>query len=115
MQTPAARACTRVPAQRHPRRIAAGFGNSVGTAYAYVTAVTSLLADCAPGLLNPPCASTIQTSSVGRHPCQCGRVGDSRADHSAKHRRHDVNVRVVTDPVGRCCGSRPLCRPPPTA
>ena len=54
MQTPAARACTRVSAQRHPRRIAASFGNSVGTACAYVTAVTSLLADCAPGLLNPP-------------------------------------------------------------
>ncbi len=32
-------------------RIAVGFGISVGTAHAYVTAVTSLLADRAPGLL----------------------------------------------------------------
>ncbi len=28
------------------------------------------------------------------------RVGDSRADYSAKHRRHGVNVQVVTDPAG---------------
>ncbi|MDQ0774210.1 hypothetical protein QF026_002676 [Streptomyces aurantiacus] len=32
-------------------RLAAGFGVSVGTAHAYVTAVTGLLADRAPGLL----------------------------------------------------------------
>lgn len=32
-------------------RIAAGFGISVGTAHAYVTAVTGLLAELAPGLL----------------------------------------------------------------
>jgi hypothetical protein len=30
----------------------------------------------------------------------CHRVGDSRADYSAKHRRHGVNVQVVTDPAG---------------
>jgi hypothetical protein len=30
----------------------------------------------------------------------CDRVGDSRADYSAKHRRHGVNVQVVTDPGG---------------
>ena len=28
-------------------------------------------------------------------------VGDGRADYSAKHRRHGVNVQVVTDAVGR--------------
>lgn len=32
---------------------------------------------------------------------ECDRVGDSRADYSAKHRRHGVNVQVVTDPDGR--------------
>ncbi|GGW84785.1 hypothetical protein GCM10010350_81800 [Streptomyces galilaeus] len=30
----------------------------------------------------------------------CDRVGDGRADHSPKHRRHGVNVQVVTDPGG---------------
>ncbi|CAM5732616.1 IS5/IS1182 family transposase [Streptomyces hirsutus] len=31
---------------------------------------------------------------------ECDRVGDGRADHSHKHRRHGVNVQVVTDPTG---------------
>lgn len=39
-------------------RISAGFGISVGTAHAYVTTVTNLLAGLAPGLL--------KTLSVGR-------------------------------------------------
>ena len=28
------------------------------------------------------------------------RLGDGRADYSTKHRRHGVNVQVVTDPTG---------------
>ncbi len=32
---------------------------------------------------------------------ECDRVGDSRADYSHEHRRHGVNVQVVTDPDGR--------------
>ncbi|SFG91509.1 DDE superfamily endonuclease [Streptomyces mirabilis] len=32
---------------------------------------------------------------------ECDRVGDGRADYSHKHRRHGVNVQVVTDPDGR--------------
>jgi hypothetical protein len=35
------------------------------------------------------------------HPCRVDRVGDSRAEYSHKHRRHGVNVQVVTDPAGR--------------
>ena len=31
---------------------------------------------------------------------ECDRFGDSRADCSAKHRRHGVNVQVLTDPAG---------------
>ena len=31
----------------------------------------------------------------------CDRVGDARADYSHKHRRHGVNVQVVTDPGGQ--------------
>lgn len=34
-------------------------------------------------------------------PAECDRVGDSWADYSHKHRRHGVNVQVVTDPDGR--------------
>lgn len=35
------------------------------------------------------------------HLAECDRVGDGQADYSAKHRRHGVNVQVVTDPTGR--------------
>ncbi len=31
---------------------------------------------------------------------ECDRVGDGRADCSAKHRGHGVNVKVLTDPAG---------------
>lgn len=57
-------------------KIAAGFGISESTAHAYTSTVIHLLAEC-------------------------DRVGGSRADCSHKHRRHGVNVQVVTDPGGR--------------
>ncbi|MGW1208089.1 transposase family protein [Streptomyces sp. NPDC002499] len=34
-------------------------------------------------------------------PAECDPVGYNRADFSHKHRRHGVDVRVVTDPSGR--------------
>lgn len=37
------------------------------------------------------------------------RNGDGRADYSAKHRRHGVNVQLVIDLVAGCCGSHPHC------
>jgi hypothetical protein len=39
---------------------------------------------------------------------ECDRVGDSRADRSAEHRRHGVNVRVVTDPAGEVLWISPV-------
>ncbi|MYY19345.1 hypothetical protein GT018_27705 [Streptomyces sp. SID4912] len=32
---------------------------------------------------------------------ECDRVGDARAGYSHKHRRHGVNVQVVSDPIGQ--------------
>ncbi|WP_274563755.1 transposase [Streptomyces spiramyceticus] len=81
-------------------RIAAGFGISVGTAHAYVTAVTDLLADRAPGLLKTLREHGPEFVLLDGTLAECDRVGDSRADYSAKHRRHGVNVQVVTDPAG---------------
>ncbi|MEU9602434.1 transposase family protein [Streptomyces sp. NPDC048109] len=82
-------------------QIANGFGISVGTAHAYTTAVVSLLVDRAPGLLRvlretDPSYVLLDGTLAG-----CDRVGDSRADYSHKHRRHGVNVQLVTDPAGR--------------
>ncbi|MEU4275341.1 transposase family protein [Streptomyces tanashiensis] len=81
-------------------RIAAGFGISVGTVHAYVTAVTGLLADRAPGLLKTLCERDPQFVLLDGTLAECDRVGDSRAAYSAKHRRHGVNVQVITDPAG---------------
>lgn len=81
-------------------RIASGFGISVGTAHAYVTAVTGLLADRAPGLLKTLRERDPEFVLLDGTLAECDRVGDSRAGYSAKHRRHGVNVQIVTDHVG---------------
>jgi hypothetical protein len=81
-------------------RIAHGFGISVGTAHAYATAVVDLLADRAPGLLKTLRQEGPAFVLLDGTLAECDRVGDGRADHSAKHRRHGVNVQAVTDPAG---------------
>ncbi|MEV7738884.1 transposase family protein [Streptomyces sp. NPDC088921] len=82
-------------------QIANGFGISVGTAHAYITAVISLLADRAPGLLKVLRETDPSYVLLDGTLTECDRVGDSRADYSHKHRRHGVNVQLVTDPAGR--------------
>ncbi len=93
-----------------PSPDAAGFGISVGTAHAYTTAVIDLLAGMAPGLLKVLRESDPDFVLLDGTLAECDRVGDGRADYSAKHRRHGVNVQVVTDPPARCCGCHRLCR-----
>lgn len=81
-------------------RIAAGFGISVGTAHAYVIAVTGLLAERAPGLLKTLRDHDPEFALLDGTLTECDRVGNSRADYSAKHRRQGGNVQVITEPVG---------------
>jgi DDE superfamily endonuclease len=81
-------------------RIASGFGVCVGTVHAYVTALADLLAERAPGLLKTLRERDPEFVLLDGTLAECDRVGDSRADYSAKHRRHGVNVQVVTDPAG---------------
>jgi hypothetical protein len=82
-------------------QIAGAFGISVGTAHAYVTAVTGLLAEQAPGLLKTLRAHDPDFVLLDGTLAECDRVGDGRADYSSKHKRHGVNVQVVTDPSGK--------------
>jgi hypothetical protein len=82
-------------------RIAAGFGISESTAHAYTSAVVDLLAERAPGLLKTLREHEPDFVLLDGTLAECDRVGDGRADYSHKHRRHGVNVQVVTDPGGR--------------
>ncbi|GAA4778716.1 hypothetical protein GCM10023329_29720 [Streptomyces sanyensis] len=65
-----------------------------------VAYVTSLLADRAPALLKTSRENTPAHVLLDGALAECDRVGDSRADYSAKHRRDGVNLRCVTDPDG---------------
>jgi len=80
--------------------IAAAFGISVGTAHIYVTAGTGPLAEQAPGLLRTLLAHDPDFVLLDGTLAEFDRVGDGRANHSPKHKRHGVNVQVVTDPAG---------------
>ncbi|MDI5974532.1 transposase [Streptomyces sp. SL13] len=82
-------------------RISAGFGISVGTAHAYVTAITGLLAEQAPGLLKTLRTHDPDYVLLDGTLAECDRGGEGKADYSAKHKRHGVNVQVVTDPAGQ--------------
>ncbi|MFD8162692.1 transposase family protein [Streptomyces malaysiensis] len=82
-------------------QLAAGFGISVGTAHAHTTAVVDLLTDPAPGPLRALREAEPDYVLLDGTVAECDRVGDSRTDFSHKHRRHGVNVQVVTGPVGR--------------
>ncbi|MEU2716786.1 transposase family protein [Streptomyces sp. NPDC007205] len=78
-------------------QIAAGFGISVGTAHAYTSAVIELLAARAPGLLRALREADPDFVLLDGTLAECDRLGEGRADYSAKHRRHGVNEQVVTD------------------
>ncbi len=82
-------------------KIAAGFGISESTAHACTSAVVDLLAERAPGLLKTLREHEPESVLPDGTLAECDRVGDGRADYSHKHRRHGVNVQVVTDLGGR--------------
>ncbi|MFE5797498.1 transposase family protein [Streptomyces sp. NPDC056503] len=82
-------------------KLAAGFRISEGTAHAYVQNVIGLLASKTPSLTQALRRARPEYVLVDGTIADCDRVGDGRADCSHKHRRHGVNVQVITDPAGR--------------
>lgn len=94
-------------------QIAAGFGNSVGTAHAYTRTVVDLLAVRAPGLLKVLREADPDFVLLDGTLAACDRLGDGRADYSAKHRRHGVTSRWSPIRPDACCASRPPYRAGP--
>lgn len=81
-------------------QIAVGFGIGVGTARAYASSVVKLLAGRTPGLTMALRTTDARYTLLDGTLAQCDRVDDSRADYSGKHRKHGMNLQVVTAPDG---------------
>ncbi|GAA2948131.1 MULTISPECIES: IS5 family transposase [Streptomyces] len=83
-------------------QLAAGFGIGTTTAYRYVAEAVDLLADLAPTL-----ADAARTASMKAFVLLDGtllpidRIAADRPYYSGKHKKHGMNVQVLTDPFGR--------------
>jgi hypothetical protein len=83
-------------------RLAAGFGIGTTTAYRYVTEAVDLRAALAPSL-----ADAVRTASTKAFVLLDGtllpidRIATHRPFYSGKHKKHGMNVQVLTDPFGR--------------
>ncbi|MCZ4117927.1 IS5 family transposase [Streptomyces sp. H39-S7] len=83
-------------------QLAAGFGVGVTTAYRYVAEVIDLLADLAPTLADAArAASTKAFVLLDGTLLPIDRIAADRPYYSGKHKKHGMNVQVLTDPFGR--------------
>lgn len=83
-------------------QLAAGFGVGTTTAYRYVAEAVELLAALAPNL-----SAAVEAASRKAFVILDGtlrpidRIASDRPYYSGKHKRHGMNVQVITDPFGR--------------
>lgn len=89
-------------------QLAAGFGVGTTTAYRYITEAVGLLATLAPTL-----ADVVRTASTKAFVILDGtlltidRIAADRPFYSGKHKKHGMNVQVITDPLGRLLWASP--------
>nr|AHX39402.1 hypothetical protein wt6.25 [Streptomyces sp. WT6] len=101
--TPAHLRCGHTYAQ-----LAAGFGISVSTAYRYIAEAVQALAALAPTL-----EQAMQTAATKSYAILDGtllptdRIAADRCFYSGKHKKHGMNVQVLTDPFGRLLWASP--------
>lgn len=93
----------------HPyAQLAAGFGIGTTTAYRYVTEAVEVLAALAPTL-----TEAVRTASSKAFVLLDGtllpidRIAADRPYYSGKHKKHGMNVQVLTDPFGRLLWASP--------
>ncbi|MGW6899973.1 transposase family protein [Streptomyces sp. NPDC054919] len=81
-------------------QLAAGFG--VGTAYRYVAEAVELLAALAPNLRAAVKAASRKAFVIlDGTLLPIDRIASDRPNYSGKHKKHGMNVQVITDPFGR--------------
>lgn len=93
----------------HPyAQLAAGFGVGTTTAYRYVTEAVEVLAALAPTL-----SEAMRTAATKAFVILDGtllpidRIAADRPFYSGKHKKHGMNVQVITDPAGRLLWASP--------
>ncbi|WP_329303818.1 transposase family protein [Streptomyces sp. NBC_00659] len=89
-------------------QLAAGFGVGIATVYRYVAEATEILAALAPDL-----TSAIRTAACKAFVILDGtllpidRIAADRPYYSGKHKKHGMNVQVITDPLGNLLWASP--------
>jgi hypothetical protein len=89
-------------------QLAAGFGVGVATVYRYVTEAVEVLAAVAPDL-----ATAARTAArkafviLDATLLSIDRIAADRPYYSGKHKKHGMNVQVITDPFGRLLWASP--------
>ncbi len=83
-------------------QLAAGFGIGIATVYRYICEAVEALA-----ILAPPLAEAMRTIRekafviLGGALPPIDRIAADTPYYSGKHKRHGMNVQVLTDPFGR--------------
>ncbi|MER7970481.1 transposase family protein [Streptomyces sp. NPDC096080] len=89
-------------------RLAAGFGIGVATVYRYIREVIDLLAAVAPTLTEA--MKTVRAKAfviLDGTLLPIDRIAADTPYYSGKHKRHGMNIQVLTDPFGRLLWASP--------
>ncbi|SNX88730.1 DDE superfamily endonuclease [Streptomyces sp. TLI_55] len=96
-------------------QLAAGFGIGIATAFRYIREAVDILATLAPSLaeaMNAIRAKAFVILDGTLLPID--RIAADTPYYSGKHKRHGMNIQVLTDPFGRLLWPRPRCPAPLT-
>ncbi|MFK4143491.1 transposase family protein [Streptomyces filamentosus] len=91
-------------------QLEAGFGIGIATVYRYIREVIEVLAALAPTLTLTEAMKTIRTKAfviLGGTLLPIDRIAADTPYYSGKHKRHGMNVQVLTDPFGRLLWASP--------
>lgn len=89
-------------------RLASGFGIGIATVYRYIREAIEVLATLAPSLTEA--MKTNQTKAfviLDGTLLPIDRIAADTAYYSGKHKRHGMNIQVLTDPFGRLLWASP--------